>query len=602
MKWRRLRSGWFLLWCYLVGTLRGVVREMARGPRALWRELRRCAVRTYCATRFAVQYLRGRTNLEPLVRLCRQTLDNPDRLFDNPDTAFFLARRLLARQKYEKVIEALTPLGEPLADWGKCLGVRGMAHLQLGEYAAALADLTQCHEIQPVMSQQCAYNYQRAFLLGLRGEPEAARAAVRDQLGLASRRAADKELARFLYTRVKPLFANRSLRGSVGVFLGMYPQALGHAILDPFHYFNLFRHRFDNLLMIHPDLNGYSPATRLTMSTLEAYVETAMCTDHDVLNFAWQNLGELQHDQCTFLVYNYWALNRQACKARQDPAHVMHRRREYFRPPPKIIMRAEALLAKNRIDPDRPLVVVHSRESGYHQLRGQSYRDTSAHNYIPALRKLIAQGYQVVRIGDRKMVSLSKEVPGLVELPLTDFYTPVLDPYFIWRCRFMISCQSGPCSYARVFGKPNLVVNAVYHYTLLPEHNELIAFKNYRNAVTKQSLSVEEIFQAGAHLFDRTHHFAEANIETEDMTPEEIEASVDEMLAWLDRPKLAETPAQREFRRLMTYFARRKAASPLATPMTDYIGYALPECRIADAVVALRPGYLSAARKLARSA
>src|SRR5205085_12531891 len=98
-----------------------------------------------------------------------------------------------------------------------------------------------------------------------------------------------------------------------------------------------------------------------------------------------------------------------------------------------------------------PLVVVHCREHGYHALNGQSYRNADARNYVPALRKLLALGRQVVRIGDRKMTSLRQDVPGLVELPMTDYHSPVLDPYLISRCEFMMSCQSGPCSYARVF-------------------------------------------------------------------------------------------------------------------------------------------------------
>src|SRR5207302_6777886 len=170
-------------------------------------------------------------------------------------------------------------------------------------------------------------------------------------------------------------------------------------------------------------------------------------------------------------------------------------------------------------------VVVHSREHGYHEQRVQSFRNTDARHYVPALRKLLSQGYQVVRIGDRKMTSLRKGVPGLIELPMTDYYSPVLDPYLISRCEFMMSCQSGPCSYARAFGKPNLVLNAVYHYTLLPEHNELIAFKTYRDARTGRPLGVEELFRSGAHLLDRTCHFEEAGIELEEMTPDEILAA-----------------------------------------------------------------------------
>ena len=87
------------------------------------------------------------------------------------------------------------------------------------------------------------------------------------------------------------------------------------------------------------------------------------------------------------------------------------------------------------------------------------------------------------------------------------------------------------------------------------------------------------------------------------MTAEEITAAVDEMLAWLQMPALPETSAQREFRRLMAQFGYMKGQdSPLATPMTDYIGYALPECRISDAVASMRSGYLQTEAVPARAA
>src|SRR5262249_15764878 len=150
----------------------------------------------------------------------------------------------------------------PKRDHAKCHGLRGMAYLQSGKYREALADLTRCHELYPQAASACGFDYQRAFLHGLRGDVEAAPAAMSHQLPLSPEKDIDRgrALARFLYQRLKPLCANLDCRGSVGVFLSVNPNALGHAILDPFHHINLFRQRFDNLIMVHPDLAGYTPA------------------------------------------------------------------------------------------------------------------------------------------------------------------------------------------------------------------------------------------------------------------------------------------------------------------------------------------------------
>jgi len=77
------------------------------------------------------------------------------------------------------------------------------------------------------------------------------------------------------------------------------------------------------------------------------------------------------------------------------------------------------------------------------------------------------------------------------------------------------------------------------------------------------------------------------------MTPAEILAATDEMVGWLADPDRPETPAQRRFRRLMAWHSAHPTRDhPLAHPLSDYVGYGLPECRVSDAVCRMRPGYL----------
>ena len=131
---------------------------------------------------------------------------------------------------------------------------------------------------------------------------------------------------------------------------GAYHNAVGHAILDPFHFYNLFRHRFDHLVIVHPPLVTYSRPTLLMCSILEQYVEQVEVESPDLAPFAWQNLGELRTNEAggklTFLCYNYWALNRMAHDARRDPSHAMSRGRKYLRLPAKMIDPAETLCKK----------------------------------------------------------------------------------------------------------------------------------------------------------------------------------------------------------------------------------------------------------------
>ena len=68
----------------------------------------------------------------------------------------------------------------------------------------------------------------------------------------------------------------------------------------------------------------------------------------------------------------------------------------------------------------------------------------------------------------------------------------------------------------------------------------------------------------------------------------------DGVRAGLDDPQRPETAAQRRFRRLMTWHSAHPTRdNPLSHPLSDYVGYGLPECRVSDAVCRMRPGYLA---------
>jgi putative glycosyltransferase (TIGR04372 family) len=589
----KLRAAGHLLGCLLWYNLCSAAGGLARGPVSALREAWRATWRLSLAVGAGLR-LRGTHRVRRLAELARASGAPSAVLNANPEVAFATAVGLNQLQRFDETVALITPLLRPTKELAKLYGIRGVAQAELGRYPEALADLGECARLRPAVMRSHNLNIIRAFFLAARGDTRAAREVWADQLfqtgypGTAGAAIAG-HIAWHLQRYLEPL----KLHGSVGVFVGYYPNAVGHAVLDPFHLVQLFRDRFDHLVILRGPGEVYHPATRLAAEVIGQFVNQIELDHPQLLTFAWHGLGELRHRNLTFLLHNYWSLNRLAYRARTDPSHPMSRERSYFAPPPKVIHQAESLCRRIGIDPTRPLVVVHTREHGYHKLGVQRFRNTNARNYVPALRRLIDRGFQVVRVGDEKMTRVGREVPGLIELPFVRGYHPVLDVYLIWRCRFMISCQSGPCSYARAFGKPNLVLNAVYHHTLLPEHNELIAFKTYRAAKTGRPLGVEELFRAGAHLLDRTCHFEEAGMELEEMTPDEILAATDEMLEWLDDPTRTETPAQKRFRRLMAWHsAHPNRDHPLSHALSDYVGYSLPECRVSDAVCRMRPGYL----------
>jgi putative glycosyltransferase (TIGR04372 family) len=591
---RRFINGAFILFWLTWANFRAVVRALPRGPLTGGREVIRATRRLWQAATIVVTQS-GRTRVAHLVRHALECGVSRERLARNSAAAACIAGWLNDDQQYDAAITTVRSFLIQEPQYARFYGIRGMAYLGLGRFNEALADLTLCHHLNPYASKDMNFDLYRSYLHGLRGENEAAQQAMAAQMlpfGFAGH--PESALAAFLAKRLADPLAKLDLRGTVGIVIGSFHSAVGHAVLDPFHFLQLYRHRFDRLILIRPPDWQFTPPTRLAADILDQYIDRIDVNDSDVLNFTWQSMGELRHENLTFLVHNYWSLNRMAYFARTSSDHPMSQGRDYLALPPRLMRRAEAICRRNHLEMTRPVVVVHAREHGYHGLHGQRYRNVDIRNYIPALRRLVSLGYQVVRIGDKKMMSIRADVPGLLELPATDFYDPALDPFLISRCRFMISCQSGPCSYARVFGKPNLVLNAVYHFTLLPEQNELIAFKQYLDAKSSRPLTVEEIFNAGAHLFNRTEHFEANGIEVEDMTAEEIFEATEEMLAWLDEPARPETATQQLFRKIV----KRYGGEPKVRAPEDYIGYALPECRVSEAVCRLRPGYLPAVEAL----
>lgn len=515
-----------------------------------------------------------------------------------PVLAYHLGSTLL---KYQRVQEALDLADEALGSnpaAAELHALRGIALQQLGQPGEALRAMDRCNELDPAFAQQCSLNATRGYLLGLRGELKASYAALALQFREIAPVRNSRELGAYLARSLSESLAALSLRGTVGVFFGVTPDAYGHSILDPFQTINLFAHRFDNLVMVHLPLAAYSkPETKLSLKILDQYVDRIETANVDALFFSWHNLGLARHKQYTFLLHTYYGLNQLAFQARHDAESPIREARRYFRLPPKMNRSAEGLCRRNNLDIDRPVVVWHVREHGYHQQFHQSYRNTDVSNYIPALRELASEGYLIVRLGDASMTSVRDRVPGIIELPLLDWYDPLLDAYFISRCQFMISCQSGPCSHARVFGRPNLVLNAVYHYSLIPECQEILGFKRYVNRHTGVEMSLEQILEIGCQFFDRTEHFEKAGIELKDMTPKEILGAVEEMKAWLHDAELPETEAQLRFREMMIQTMQENKDHPLRTPLMDYMGYSLAECRLSETMARERPGYLSEAPK-----
>lgn len=119
----------------------------------------------------------------------------------------------------------------------------------------------------------------------------------------------------------------------------------------------------------------------------------------------------------------FWALARGAAPARARllPAHEAAGR---------------ALLETLGIPDGAPVVTVHCREAGYLEDRAdQDYRNADIATYVPAIERLAAAGYHVVRLGDASMTPLPDLGPRVVDGTRLDPLPTLLTPCAIARSR-----------------------------------------------------------------------------------------------------------------------------------------------------------------------
>lgn len=377
----------------------------------------------------------------------------------------------------------------------------------------------------------------------------------------------------------------RNPEQKIGVFFLNSTEALGHAILDPYHFLALNKLRFDEMIFVGPDPLSYRPASRACLAIVEQYGSYLTTDDQMLLNLSWMSLGTFAVGPIELVVENYWSLLREVVHRTRASNHEFEHNRWHMSLPRSFEHIGAEFCARHGINPDAPIVVLHVRERGYHGLLKQSYRDAEIADYEPATKFLIDQGYQVIRVGDMRMRKSRVVREGYFELPFMIGYVHQLDSFFISHCSFMIGSQSGPCAYARAFGRPVLSANAVYHYTLLPSPRELACFKHYlmREATGGMlRLGEEEILRLRLFHLDNSNQFERASVELQNASAAEILAATEQMVAWCRDPDQPETPAQSAFRDVVSRAASDlQKAEGLQPSVGDFIGFSLPGYRLA---------------------
>ena len=116
---------------------------------------------------------------------------------------------------------------------------------------------------------------------------------------------------------------------------------------------------------------------------------------------------------------------------------------------------APELLKNLSFDPDTPFVVLHVRDLSGHDLRG-----ASVENFLPSIKYLLNEGFQVLRVGRRESTLRGFNHKGFFDLASSDFSEHLL-LYLLLNCKALISTQSGVAVAANMLSCPSLVTNVI---------------------------------------------------------------------------------------------------------------------------------------------
>jgi len=159
------------------------------------------------------------------------------------------------------------------------------------------------------------------------------------------------------------------------------------------------------------------------------------------------------------------------------------------------------------------------------------YRDSKIMTYLPAAEMLTRHGYTVFRMGQIVKDNFISSNRNIIDYATNGMRTEFLDIYLGANCSFFISTGTGIDSVAQVFRRPMLYVNMVGFYDDMLLHEYLFYPKIHKDASSLRHLSLREIAKRGLANEVSRSRFQQQQTVVEDLSEQEIEDAVAEMLA-----------------------------------------------------------------------
>jgi putative glycosyltransferase (TIGR04372 family) len=346
----------------------------------------------------------------------------------------------------------------------------------------------------------------------------------------------------------------------------------GHLVIEPQMLATLYGDRYRRIVIVtgNLDLPGSNRALTECLDDRFVVVETDF---RDVLSLGTTDGGLID------LKHLHWlAMSARTLIVECWRAVVAGTRPHLFALPDGLRRRGAERLAAHGIDPAGPIALFHTRTMDYlPDETHHGHRTASIGSYEASLKRILAAGYQVLRIGEPGLETWERAPEGYLSLPDAFPGERWIDLYACGACRFMSAQNSGPLWVAAAFGNPALRTNTPFEHLNLPYNDDLSLFKRYRRVGEDRFLTYREILDARLPGVFRDAEFEAMGVELVQNTPDEVDAATAEFLAKLDGTWSPDPEKHTRFRSLgREYEAAIAREARFVSETLDFYGYAHP--------------------------
>lgn len=178
-------------------------------------------------------------------------------------------------------------------------------------------------------------------------------------------------------------------------------------------------------------------------------------------------------------------------------------------------------------------ICINVRDSAFFnesQVSRHTYRNSNIEDFEVVVNYLLNLGYWVVRIGKMVEKPINIKDNKLIDYGIDQNRSDLLDVWFCKNCEFLVSTGTGVDSVAQMFKKKIVFVNFLPISHIISWTENITVPKKLFWDKSGKELSLTEHLD---NTYGNTYQYEEKGIKVVDLSPDEIESAVKEMVARL---------------------------------------------------------------------